>query len=139
MPVSLARALGAEIIIAVDLNGDLLGRRLVEEEVRDTAVLDRALAAMPPGLKGTFGPLAARLLAPGPSSPSYFEVLANSLNIMQDRITRMRLAGEPPQVLISPRLRDLNWLDFHRAGDAIAEGRAAVARARAALEPYCVA
>lgn len=137
VPVSLARALGAEIIIAVDLNGDLLGRRLVEEEVHDTAVLERALAAMPPGLKATLGPLAARLLAPGPSSPSYFEVLANSLNIMQDRITRARLAGEPPHVLLSPRLPDLSWLDFHRAGEAIAAGRAAVEHATSALTHYC--
>lgn len=137
VPVSLARALGADIIIAVDLNGDLLGRRLVEDAEDSSDVLARALQSMPPGLKETLGPLAARLLAPGPASPSYFEVLANSLNIMQDRITRARLAGEPPDVLLSPRLRDLNWLDFHRADEAVAEGRAAVERAKPALKHYC--
>lgn len=138
VPVSLARALGAEIIIAVDLNGGLLGRRFVDEAADTSDVLSRALASMPPGLKDTLGPLAEHLLAPGPASPSYFEVLANALNIMQDRITRARLAGEPPHVLLSPRLRDLNWLDFHRAGEAIAEGRAAVAQAESALAHHCV-
>ena len=139
VPVSLARALGADIIIGVDLNSDLLGRRLVDapDETEDT--LARAMASMPPGLRETLGPLAARLLQAGPASPSYFEVLANSLNIMQDHITRARLAGEPPHVLLSPRLRDMNWLDFHRAGEAIAEGRAAVERSAAMLRHYCPA
>lgn len=133
VPVSLARALGADIVIAVDLNGDLLGRRFVDEAPETSAGLQRALASMPGPIGAQVSTLVSRLLQHGPASPSYFEVLANSLNIMQDRITRARLAGEPPHVLLSPRLRDLNWLDFHRARDAIAEGRDVVARSESAL------
>jgi NTE family protein len=41
---------------------------------------------------------------------------------MQDRITRARLAGDPPDVLISPRLGAVGWFEFHRAAEAISIG-----------------
>jgi NTE family protein len=136
VPVSLARALGADIVIAVDLNGGLLGRRF-RRDTEDHGRLraDDLLEPLPAPLREKLGPLAARLLSPGTASPSYFDVLANALNIMQDRITRARLAGEPPDVLLSPDLGGLRWLDFHRAADAIAEGRATVARCAVMLQP----
>ena len=49
------------------------------------------------------------------STPGYFDVLANSINIMQDYITRTRLAGEPPHVMLVPRLRDIGLMEFDRA------------------------
>ena len=54
------------------------------------------------------------------------EVVAESINIMQVRITRSRLAGEPADVLIMPRLGNMGILDYHRAAESIKEGRAAV-------------
>ncbi len=51
-----------------------------------------------------------------------------SINIMQLRIARSRLAGDPPDVLLTPRLGNLGLLDYHRAQIAITEGREAVAR-----------
>ena len=68
--------------------------------------------------------------------PGYFDVLANSLNIMQDHITRARLAGEPPHVMLVPRLSDFGWMEFNRAKEAIAEGRACVQQALPMLERY---
>jgi NTE family protein len=65
--------------------------------------------------------------------PSIAEVLASSLNIMQVRIARSRLAGEPPDVTIAPRLAHLRLLDFHRAQEAIEEGRRAVERVAHAI------
>jgi NTE family protein len=61
----------------------------------------------------------------GGNSPSMLDVMASSINIMQVRIARSRLAGEPADTLISPRVADLGLLDFHRADEAIAEGRVA--------------
>jgi NTE family protein len=58
--------------------------------------------------------------------------MVEAFNIMQDRITRARLAGDPPDVLISPRLGEVGWFDFHRAQQAIDIGAAATQRA---LEP----
>ncbi|HQF29997.1 MAG TPA: hypothetical protein PLJ34_00995 [Hyphomicrobiales bacterium] len=74
--------------------------------------------------------------ASGPPAPGYFDVLATSINIMQDHITRTRLAGEPPHVMLVPRLRDIGLMDYDRAAEAIAEGRASVAQAMPALERY---
>jgi NTE family protein len=143
VPVSLCRALGADIIIAVDLNGDVLGRRLGDVEPATTSATQRrefvagVIGQLPPALRGPLGPFAAKLLQPEPATPGYFEVLANSLNIMQDHITRTRLAGEPPHVLLRPKLADMRWMDFHRGREAIAEGRACVENAKSALEKYC--
>lgn len=122
VPVSLCRALGAEIVIAVDLGSDIVGRRLrrsstAEEEPRWTDLLLKSL-----GLKRN------------DFAPSLAAVLATSINIMQARIARSRLAGEPADALIAPRLAHLGLMDFHRAGDAIAEGAAAVKRMLPAIE-----
>jgi NTE family protein len=51
-----------------------------------------------------------------------------AINVMQVRIARSRLAGEPPDVLLTPRLGHLGLLDYYRAEVAIAEGRDAVTR-----------
>ena len=61
--------------------------------------------------------------------PSLYEVIANSLNIMQVRITRSRMAGDPADLLVTPRLADFGLLDFDRAEEAIEEGHRAVTRA----------
>jgi NTE family protein len=61
-------------------------------------------------------------------APSLFGVMVQSLNIMQDRITRSRLAGEPSDVVISPRVGHVGMLEFHRAAELIDEGRAATER-----------
>jgi NTE family protein len=53
-------------------------------------------------------------------------VIAASVNIMQDRITRSRMAGDPAEMTLLPRLEDFALMDFHRAGEAIDEGRRVV-------------
>jgi NTE family protein len=55
--------------------------------------------------------------------------MIESFNIMQDRLTRMRLAGDPPDVHITPRVGHIGWLDFHHAAEAIEVGRAATEKA----------
>lgn len=135
VPVSVCRALGAEFIIAVNLNGDLVGRRFTEEAARPFArpewaaqgsAVARLLDGMPEGLRQFVDEMGPRLLRQGPETPGYFDVLANSINIMQDQITRTRLAGEPPHIVVLPRLRDIGLLEFQRAAEVIAEGRASI-------------
>jgi NTE family protein len=135
VPVSLARALGADIVIAVDINSTLLGRRFTDEagDTDSTSTDWEIPSQIPQWLRDTISPVLARVIQPAPNFPSYFEVLANSLNIMQDRITRTRLAGDPPEILLSPRLPNFTWLDFHRAAEAIDEGAACVERAKAMI------
>jgi hypothetical protein len=70
----------------------------------------------------------------GSASPSLYEVVVSSINIMQVRIASARMAGDPPDLLVTPRLSDFAWLDFDRAGEAVDEGRRAAARALAGLD-----
>ncbi len=118
VPVSLCRALGADIVIAVDLGSDIVGsslrRGLAEEDRHGPGWTERLLTSM--GLKRDH------------DQPSVASVLSTSLQIMQSRIARSRLAGEPADVLISPRLAHLGLMDYHRATEAIPEGSAAVKR-----------
>ena len=139
VPVSLARALGADIVIAVDLNSELVGRRFSGSDIDVTAspTAPAVSAHAPQWLMDAVGPILQRVLQAGLNYPSYFEVLANSLNIMQDRITRTRLAGDPPDVLLCPRLGEFSWLDFHRANEAITEGLACVQAAEPMIRRAC--
>jgi NTE family protein len=138
VPVSACRALGAEFIIAVNLNGDLLGRRFQPRLPGTTGDNDtnpsdgtseNLLSQIPEKMRQQASLIVSKLLRPGPETPGYFDVLANSINIMQDQITRTRLAGEPPHVLLQPRLRDFGLMEFTRAREAVAEGRASVGQA----------
>lgn len=145
VPVSVCRALGADVIIAVNLNGDLLGRRFASEPPADTPspfqfpseFIAGVLKQLPPVLREQATQIIQRLLPQRASTPGYFQVLANSINIMQDYVTRARLAGEPPHVMLAPRLRNIGLMEFNRASEAIAEGRYCVAQAMPLLRHYC--
>ncbi len=136
VPVSACRALGADVIIAVDVNADFFesrgsataaGRSLRFREERGDG--NEAVPAAKGGAD-----VALRLLQPAaPAAPSYFDVLTTAVNIMEDQITRARLAGEPPQIMLVPRVGGMNPMDFHRAAEAIERGRAAVGHALKAL------
>ena len=134
VPVSLCRAMGADTVIAVNLNSDIVVKRkparkdiqsvskkgkIEEHGLRNqlTAYLDNTMKRGRSLVLSRFGPDHAD------KGPSLFEVMANSINIMQDRITRQRMAGDPPDVLISPRLAHIGLLEFNRADEAIEEGR----------------
>jgi NTE family protein len=144
VPVSVCRALGADMIIAVNLNGDLVGRRFeAREPTSDSGpahassdFLEKILSQLPAPMGEHARMIAPHLFAQGVLAPGYFDVLANSLNIMQDHITRTRLAGEPPHVMLVPRLNDFGWMEFNRASEAIAEGKACVEHALPMLERY---
>jgi len=120
VPVSLARAMGAEILIAVDLNSDTLGRRLRDDP--ETEAPAGQLGEWIRKLQDNVGALIPGYSSGDPKLPSLLDVVASSITIMQVQITRSRMAGEPPDVVIAPRLAHLDLLDFHRANEAIAEG-----------------
>ena len=72
--------------------------------------------------------LQRQLLGRGDSAPGISTVMVDAFNIVQDRIARSRLAGDPPDTMISPRLQDFGLFDFHRADDLIECGRQAAQR-----------
>ena len=122
VPVSLCRALGADLVIAVDLGWDLIGRRAKPPELEgiESGAARNAL------IDAVFGRFRQRSLDPA-ESPSLTDVVLTSLNIMQVRIAQSRLAGEPPDVLIRPHLAGIVAMDFHRGAVAAAEGERAAA------------
>lgn len=87
----------------------------------------------PRGAKSTKWPNARRLLQRQllqrtDDVPGISTVVVDAFNIVQDRIARSRLAGDPPDAMISPRLHGIGLFDFHRADELIERGRMAVAR-----------
>ncbi|MDP5133023.1 MAG: patatin-like phospholipase family protein [Paraglaciecola sp.] len=61
-------------------------------------------------------------------TPSILNAMSGSLDILQGRVTRSRLAGDPPDILIEPQLRDFGMMEFYRAEELIEEGRNSVKR-----------
>ena len=126
VPVSLARAMGADVVIAVDLNSDILGRHLRADPQPEAPA--GHVGDLIRRLGDNLGRLMPTHSSDEPAIPSMLDVLASSINIMQVRITRSRMAGEPPDLVVAPRLAHLGLLDFHRAKEAIEEGARAVER-----------
>ncbi|ACP25036.1 putative phosphoesterase [Sinorhizobium fredii NGR234] len=106
VPVSVCRAHEQQLVVAVNLNYDLYGRSAV---VKHNAGMEAPDAPVKTG-----GAYSARL---GMTS-----VMVQAFNIIQDRISRARLAGDPPDLALHPRLNDIGLSEFHRAGEAIERG-----------------
>lgn len=126
VPVSLARAMGADIVIAVDLGSDILGRHLRAHPPAEASAGE--VGEWIRKLQDNLGTLIPAHSPAEPKMPSMLEVLTTSINIMQVRISRSRMAGEPPDLIVAPRLAHFGLLDFHRAKEAIEEGKRAVER-----------
>lgn len=170
VPVSLCRALGADIVIAVNLNGITIKRKVYgknnaapkaaasdieEDSAAITPVLAETMPTATPAsmltvssalnssklmvsnmaasLKG-YSSLLPLSKSDTPLPPSLIDIVARSINIMQDKITRSRMAGDPPELLLNPRVSEIGLMDFHRAAEAIAEGRESVKRMQSELE-----
>ena len=130
VPVGACRALGADLVIAVNLNDNIVGKHL-----RKTIVVDEPPKQESQGMLASIRQTAREYsnsifpaAAAEDEAPGLFYAIANSINIFQDRITRSRLAGDPAEILFTPRLSHIGMLDFHRAAEAIAEGEAVVER-----------
>ena len=130
VPVSMCRALGADLVVAVDLSWGKLGpyRRSKERAAVPREEPSWLGRLMPGKGKSKEGDPSIVQQEEAPSIPSLFNVFLTSLDIVEMRVARSRLAGEPADVLITPLLPDFATMDYHRAKEAIEEGRAAVER-----------
>ncbi|WP_165873545.1 patatin-like phospholipase family protein [Parasulfuritortus cantonensis] len=152
VPVSVARALGADYVIAVDLNhGIAAGKNLkpLRGRRREPAGEPNGLARWAENQRRALAELKARLLARAPADaaqfarwasaeeplPNIFEVLLASINVMEASITATRLGLEPPDLLIRPPLGHIRFLEFGRAEEIIGIGYESTRRALAALAP----
>lgn len=129
VPVTMARAFGADIVICVNLSSDVWPRGTVIQSVQrddEETPVEQAIEKQ----RGWNFPF-LRFHEPRINSPGLVSVMVEAFNIVQDRISRSRLAGDPPDILISPRLRTMNMFEFHRADEAVLSGAQAVKRAMA--------
>src|SRR5580658_7899777 len=139
VPVSAARALGAEIVIAANLSSDVFAHSTTIYSHGPSALTpEPPVEALPPkrGFGKFFSPerTMKREFFGSRGRPGISSVMVDAFNIMQDRITRARLAGDPPDLLISPRVGQIGWFDFHRAYDLIAHGYRAAERAIVSIQ-----
>ncbi len=127
VPVSVCRALGADVVISVNLNGDIVGKHFIqkqgEQEPGGERLFDRFSKAFSKYSPSYFTDERETVTPPG-----LFEAIAGSMNIAQDRITRSRLAGDPPDIMLNPKLSHIGLLEFYRAREAIEEGKDCVLR-----------
>jgi NTE family protein len=131
IPVSVCRALGARIVIAVNLSTDIFNKGAVIHDYE--ALAEPASAQEDNDLPGSNGRAAMHLLhrqifGRNDGAPGMSAVMMDAVNITQDRIARSRLAGDPPDITLGPKLGDIGLFDFHRAGEAIAQGAKAAER-----------
>ncbi|WP_262331244.1 patatin-like phospholipase family protein [Bosea sp. BH3] len=134
VPVTAARALGADIVICVNLNSDLAGRgTIIQSHGSDPGPLVPELEVRPEprwydGISGAAQRVRNIVGRPAENRPGLAGVMMDAFNITQDRISRSRLAGDPPDVMIGPKLGRIGLFDFHRAEEIIELGRQAALR-----------
>ena len=138
VPVSVAREMGADFVIAVDLSHGIVGgkesiqdtppelgvshsekddQQRTEKKNRILEALNNRLAAI------DFSALSWIKHSPDKEPlPSIFDVITSSINIMEVQISAERLKADPPDLLIQPNLSHIKFLEFNRASEAIAEG-----------------
>jgi NTE family protein len=133
VPVSPCQALGSRLTIAIDVNADLIGKSskpgqkfqtvagfdLVQDQVNNNILSKSVLR---------------RLFKRAPDSPSLFGVMFSALNIIQDRLTRSRLAGDPPDVHIKPPIGHIGLLEFEKAQEIIDIGYESVVEGMPEIE-----
>jgi NTE family protein len=133
IPVSVCRALGARYVIAVNLNFDMCGRGTIMPHFEADAAVEATPEPEPQPVTAKNGAgvrqlLQRQLFGKGEAAPGISTVMMEAFNIVQDRIARSRLAGDPPDAMINLRLSDFGLFDFHRAEELIERGAAAAKR-----------
>ncbi|WP_103121465.1 patatin-like phospholipase family protein [Methylopila sp. Yamaguchi] len=140
VPVSAARALGGRVVVAVGLQSEISPHGAVIQTYEATEGDDAVAAGVTRARRrlrlrrnrskeGTPPPAADR----APDAPGIARVMVQAYNITQDRISRSRLAGDPPDVMIGPRLSGIGLFEFHRAEEAIRLGAEAAERSLDAI------
>ncbi len=133
VPIGIARAMGADVVIAVNLNSGLVSKQKRKDISKDEEKLSarsyefknemtQKLSEFYENAESIFKKKIKDMLKIEESSPDIIETVAGSIEIMQERITRINLAVDRPDILIEPLLGDLKMMDFDQVERAIEEG-----------------
>ena len=104
VPVNLCRSFDPDFVLAVNLNGNIIQRHF----------------NVPPNESGDSD------INENMTPPGMFDSFAKAINVMQDRITRSRMVGDPPDVLLAPHIASIDMMDFDRAAEIIEAGEESV-------------
>lgn len=128
LPVSACRAMGARIVVAIGLHADAFNMGVTLRKEKFSELPDDGGAELEEASKGNLTKklMLRRLFNAGASAPGVGSVMLASFNILMDRITRSRLAGDPPDVLVTPQVGHVPLLDFDQADELIKRGRQAI-------------
>jgi NTE family protein len=140
VPVSVARALGAERVIALNISSDRFGRGTAIQDPFGRTEPAPAVEEPPHDTSGMIarwwrGSNGGKLNGESPP-PGMMTAMVNAFDILQDRIMRSRLAGDPPDALVQIRVGKVGMFEFHRADELIALGREAVRKAAAEIREH---
>lgn len=134
IPVSVCRALGARLVIAVNLNADAVGMsnhfdghmiETLRTEANDSKWRKRLTEVNRPAERA----IARQFFGTKKQGPGLTNVMMGALNIMQDRLSRSRLAADPADVMISPHVGHISLIEFDKARELIDKGEAAATHA----------
>ncbi len=145
VPVSACRAMGAEIIIAINPNAHNLGPHaragIVKQGPNESPALsrdflDKLFDSVPEGIRQSLKAITSNFFGSKSGVPGYIDVISTSIDIMTRQILQSRMAGEPPHVTIGPHLSHMSVLEFNRAKEAIEEGRRSAQSVMPLLREY---
>ncbi|WP_394204053.1 patatin-like phospholipase RssA [Shewanella waksmanii] len=151
VPVSVSRAMEVDIVIAVDLNAQRRTRmQAVPVSLTSNKPTSDELAKADEHQQGGFMDLFARgkdyvssltdkFTMSHDNAPGMLAVMSQSMDILEQRHKRVRLMGDPPDVIITPDVSDIGTMEFHRAEEAILAGEKAVEQVAHLLEMAIVA
>jgi len=128
VPVNLCRQLGADFVIAVNLNADFRPLQIARETAKHEETQEKNehfFKKSQDVVRQWFSP---EPKANSKQAPGILSVMSSSLEILQARVTRSRLAGEPPDILIEPTLTDVGLMEFHRCAELCETGEQVVKR-----------
>ncbi len=133
VPVSVCQALGARMTIGIDLSADMIGKASLNKDkvprITGYDMFDEAVVPQKQQKQVKKSALTRRLFRrDDDEQPSLFGVMVSSLSIIQDRITRSRLAGDPPDIHVRPHVGHIGLMEFDRVDELIAAGEASIER-----------
>ncbi len=136
LPVDACRAMGADLVIAVDVNS-----RFIKNKIKGKPRSEKSFLVHRDFMVSWAARLEERDLFPNhffkkitrhkKEEPhpdiSFFEVISNTIDIMENALKESRLAESPPDILLQPDTEQIGFLDVHLANEAIAAGETSVA------------
>ena len=122
VPVNVVRSLGADFVVAVDLNRYVVESKQEGREERPMPLRKGQDLSLGNRILEEIRALVEDGSRSRPKPPNIVDVIVTSINIMETSITQSRLRTDPPDLLLSPRLGNVRFMEFFKAKEAMEAG-----------------